>query len=197
MSLLNKRLKKTIKLLQLTREEFAVLCGVSRSQLYRYLSGEQQPGVSFLQNLQNKFQNVDINWLLTGIEQPSDTEFWLALDTNESPNPDLWVSLQAQGLKFETRISAMFVFEAMKETKHVLEDIERENLANFIAKHEVTKLYKSVIEHVLLLKKIRVEKEKIDSMKRAVEDVKFKELNKKLAKERLESKQGPKKKNNE
>lgn len=183
--------------MQLTREEFAVLCGVSRSQLYRYLSGEQQPGVSFLQNLQNKFQNVDINWLLTGIEQPSDTEFWLALDTNESPNPDLWVSLQAQGLKFETRISAMFVFEAMKETKHVLEDIERENLANFIAKHEVTKLYKSVIEHVLLLKKIRVEKEKIDSMKRAVEDVKFKELNKKLAKERLESKQGPKKKNNE
>lgn len=189
MSSLGERLKKTIKTLQLTREEFAALCDVSRSQLYRYLNGEQEPGMAFLKNLQLRFQNIDVNWLLTGIESESDSETLASCNDNGFPDSDIWTFFQNKGLSFETCIAEMLIFKAMSDADHILEDIERENLSKFIAKKKVVKLLESVVDQVLLFKDISAGREsnKAEYLKRIVREEKIREINKELAQKKLKS----------
>ncbi|MGD9824995.1 helix-turn-helix domain-containing protein [Desulfobacter sp.] len=190
MSSLGERLKKTIKTLQLTREEFAVLCDVSRSQLYRYLNGEQEPGMAFLKNLQLRFPKIDVNWLLTGIESESDSEALANWNEKGFPDSEIWTFFQNKGLSFEACIAEMLIFKAMSDADHILEDIERENLSAFIANKKVGKILESVVDQVLLFKEISAEREsnKVDYLKQIVREEKINEINKKLAQEKLKSK---------
>ncbi len=64
------RLKKIIKETGLIRDEFADSAGVSQSQLYRYLNGEQEPSTSFYRNIKKHFPWINIDWLITGIGEP-------------------------------------------------------------------------------------------------------------------------------
>jgi transcriptional regulator with XRE-family HTH domain len=60
------RLRITIEKSGLSRDEFAALTGVSRSQIFNYLKGSSEPSLSFFQNLEEHFPEVDVHWLITG-----------------------------------------------------------------------------------------------------------------------------------
>jgi transcriptional regulator with XRE-family HTH domain len=60
------RLKKVIKKSALKREDFAQYAEISRSQLFRYLKGEQDPGTVFYQSLKTNFPWINLDWLITG-----------------------------------------------------------------------------------------------------------------------------------
>jgi transcriptional regulator with XRE-family HTH domain len=63
------RLKYTIKSSGLRREDFAKKCGVSRSQLFRYLNGDQEPGTGFYREMKTNIPGVNLDWLISGIEE--------------------------------------------------------------------------------------------------------------------------------
>ena len=60
------RLEYIIKKSKLKRNEFAEKCGISRTQLFRYLKSQQEPGTLFYRNLKINFPWVNIGWLITG-----------------------------------------------------------------------------------------------------------------------------------
>ena len=64
------RLRVTIEHSGLKREEFAEKAGIGRTQIFRYLKGEQEPTLSFFQRLKIEFPWVDLVWLMTGEETP-------------------------------------------------------------------------------------------------------------------------------
>jgi transcriptional regulator with XRE-family HTH domain len=66
MSEFKDRLRSVIKAAELTQEEFAKKCQVSRTQVFRYLSGEQRPGQKFIERLKHQLPHIDIAWLMTG-----------------------------------------------------------------------------------------------------------------------------------
>ena len=61
------RLKLVIKRSGLKREEFAEKAGKSRTQIFKYLGGEQLPTADFFQAVKAAFPWVNIEWLITGI----------------------------------------------------------------------------------------------------------------------------------
>lgn len=63
----SERLKVLIKRTGLKREEFAEKAGKSRTQIFKYLGGEQHPTVDFFQAIKLEFPWVNIEWLITGI----------------------------------------------------------------------------------------------------------------------------------
>jgi len=60
------RLKKIIDYYQLTASLFADKIGVQRSSISHILSGRNKPSLDFILKVTNKFQEVDIYWLLNG-----------------------------------------------------------------------------------------------------------------------------------
>jgi hypothetical protein len=60
------RLKAVIKRSGLKREEFAEAAGKSRTQIFKYLGGEQNPTADFFQAVKRAFPWVNIEWLITG-----------------------------------------------------------------------------------------------------------------------------------
>lgn len=61
------RLEHIINKSGLKKNEFAIQCGVSRTQLFRYLKSQQEPGTIFYRNLKINFPWVDLGWLISGI----------------------------------------------------------------------------------------------------------------------------------
>ena len=64
------RLKTIIKLSGLSRDDFAKKGGISRSQLFRYLNGEQEPSTSFYRNIKAHHSWINTNWLISGEGEP-------------------------------------------------------------------------------------------------------------------------------
>jgi len=62
----SERLRQTIEKTGVSRDEFAALTGVSRSQIFNYLKGESEPSLAFFQRLKESFPWADIQWLATG-----------------------------------------------------------------------------------------------------------------------------------
>lgn len=67
----------------LKKEDFASRCGISRSQIYKLLSGEQEPGNKFYQQFKAAFPIYDIGWLITGSGE------MLCHKPDKSPNGDV------------------------------------------------------------------------------------------------------------
>lgn len=63
----SERLKIVIKRSRLKREEFAEKAGKSRTQIFKYLGGEQHPTADFFQAVKVAFPWVNIEWLITGV----------------------------------------------------------------------------------------------------------------------------------
>lgn len=61
------RLKAVIKKTGLKREEFAERVGKSRTQIFKYLGGEQNPTSDFFLGVKQAFPWVNIEWLITGV----------------------------------------------------------------------------------------------------------------------------------
>lgn len=172
MSSLHCRLKDMINDLGLTRDEFAALCEISKSQLYRYLNGEQKPGASFLQNLQSKFPDVDMNWLMTGVKFDIEAV----------------ASMVEQGLSFEEHIAELIVWETMQRSNHYLDDAERNNLVEFIANNKIGDLLESVTKHVLLFKKVRADanENRQAELKKNLLKLEVDRINKQIAQKKIE-----------
>jgi len=64
------RLKEIITKSGLKRDDFAKCGGISRTQLFRYLSGEQEPSTSFYRNIKKTLPFINIDWLITGSGEP-------------------------------------------------------------------------------------------------------------------------------
>ena len=64
------RLKEIIKISGLKRDGFAKNGGISRTQLFRYLNGEQEPSTAFYRNIKSHHSWININWLISGEGKP-------------------------------------------------------------------------------------------------------------------------------
>ena len=62
----SERLRRLIKNTGLKREEFAEKTGKSRTQIFKYLGGEQSPTADFFQAIKKEFPWINIEWLITG-----------------------------------------------------------------------------------------------------------------------------------
>ncbi len=60
------RLKKVMKVHQLTASNFADDIGVQRSSISHILSGRNKPSLDFVLKITNTFTDVDMYWLLNG-----------------------------------------------------------------------------------------------------------------------------------
>ena len=76
---------------KMTKADFAELCEVSKSQLFNYLSGKQEPTLKFFVSLKKRFQEADLNWLISEDEPISSEKSILkAIDANRgTENPDI------------------------------------------------------------------------------------------------------------
>jgi transcriptional regulator with XRE-family HTH domain len=61
------RLKACIKTTGLNAEEFGKKVGSSKAQMYRYLSQENEPTMSFFQRVKDEFPWINVEWLATGL----------------------------------------------------------------------------------------------------------------------------------
>jgi transcriptional regulator with XRE-family HTH domain len=61
------RLKGCIKKTGMNVEDFGKAVGVSKAQMYRYLSGENDASTAFFQAAKEVFPRMNIEWLITGI----------------------------------------------------------------------------------------------------------------------------------
>lgn len=64
------RLKIIIDLKEMQPSHFADEIGIQRSGLSHIIAGRNKPSVDFLEKLVRKFDDININWLLTGIGEP-------------------------------------------------------------------------------------------------------------------------------
>ncbi len=64
------RLKILIDMKGLQPSRFADEIGVQRSGLSHIITGRNKPSVDFLQKLIQKYADINVNWLLTGIGEP-------------------------------------------------------------------------------------------------------------------------------
>ncbi|MCS6796705.1 MAG: helix-turn-helix domain-containing protein [Raineya sp.] len=64
------RLRIIIDLKELQPSHFADEIGIQRSGLSHIIAGRNKPSVDFLQKLVQKFEDINVNWLLTGIGEP-------------------------------------------------------------------------------------------------------------------------------
>ena len=62
------RIKKIIENNELNAASFAEKIGVQRSGISHILSGRNKPSLEFLSKIQHKFEEVEYDWLLLGIE---------------------------------------------------------------------------------------------------------------------------------
>jgi transcriptional regulator with XRE-family HTH domain len=62
------RIKKVIENNELNAASFAEKIGVQRSGISHILSGRNKPSLEFLSKIQHKFEEVEYDWLLLGIE---------------------------------------------------------------------------------------------------------------------------------
>ena len=66
------RLNKIINESGDEKKVFAEKCGKGESQLYNYLKGSQAPGFDFFNKLKKHYPQVDLEWLISGVENPSE-----------------------------------------------------------------------------------------------------------------------------
>ena len=69
-----KRLEAFIKSKQLTKSSFATKIGVQRSSLAHFFSGRNKPSLDFYIKIKNKYPEVDLNWIISGIKSKNITK---------------------------------------------------------------------------------------------------------------------------
>ena len=69
-----KRLEAFIKSKQLTKSSFAAKIGVQRSSLAHFFSGRNKPSLDFYIKIKNKYPEVDLNWIISGIKSKNITK---------------------------------------------------------------------------------------------------------------------------
>jgi transcriptional regulator with XRE-family HTH domain len=115
------RLKKIIQELGLKNDEFAEKCGISKPQIYKYLSGVQEPGTKFYRNLKINYPSVDIGWLITGIgemiQENKDNypngEF-IGLDLNTKEQTDILKGFEDQEAIIEMNKNLLYLEKRSK-----------------------------------------------------------------------------------
>ena len=68
------RLKQWIENKSLTAIEFSEEVGIQRSSLSHLFSGRNKPSVDVLIKIKNTYPEIDLEWLITGIEAINKTE---------------------------------------------------------------------------------------------------------------------------
>ncbi|HAN77170.1 MAG TPA: XRE family transcriptional regulator, partial [Bacteroidales bacterium] len=72
---LRKRIEAVIKNEQLTAAKFAEILGVQRSSISHILSGRNNPSLDFIVRMTEKFEYLNLEWLIFGIgEMVKETE---------------------------------------------------------------------------------------------------------------------------
>lgn len=181
------RLNETIKNLGLTREEFAALCGVSRAQLYRYLSDEQMISSNLIINMQRIFKDdVDMFWIETGTLHKSYADSLIGSDDDDEIGEMSWESIARKNKDFEEKVSILIALKAMKEIGYVLTDAELTSLNNSVLKKDVERLLETTRSYVSMFKNLSIAKEKenneLEKKKKRLEGYKT------LAKKKLQEK---------
>ena len=69
-----KRLESFIKSKQLTKSSFATKIGVQRSSLAHFFSGRNKPSLDFYIKIKNKYPEVDLNWIISGVNSKNVTK---------------------------------------------------------------------------------------------------------------------------
>ena len=69
-----KRLESFIKSKQLTKSSFATKIGVQRSSLAHFFSGRNKPSLDFYIKIKNKYPEVDLNWIISGVKSKNVTK---------------------------------------------------------------------------------------------------------------------------
>ena len=62
------RLKKILNYHQLTASLFADKIGVQRSSISHILSGRNKPSLDFYIKIKEKYPEVDLNWIISGVK---------------------------------------------------------------------------------------------------------------------------------
>lgn len=67
---LSERLQIIIDLKELQPSKFADEIGVQRSSMSHIIAGRNKPSLDFLQKIVQRFPEININWILSGIGEP-------------------------------------------------------------------------------------------------------------------------------
>ena len=63
-----RKFSSLIKSKKLTKSSFANEVGVQRSSLAHFFSGRNKPSLEFFLKIKNKYPEIDLNWIISGIK---------------------------------------------------------------------------------------------------------------------------------
>lgn len=129
------RLKSVINYTGLQNADFANKCGISKSQIQKYLNGSQEPKMIFFGNLKKHFPQINIDWLIVGegemiVESQSD------INTTGNSSTDI---VEIEHTKLVKRFKNKELAKKINEQLIELEEID-ERLLQSVATHVSTKL---------------------------------------------------------
>ena len=85
---LSERLQIIIDLKELQPSKFADEIGVQRSSMSHIIAGRNKPSLDFLQKVVQRFPEVNINWILSGIGEP------MFVEKKEKDDSDIEISTE-------------------------------------------------------------------------------------------------------
>lgn len=94
---LSERLQIIIDLKELQPSKFADEINVQRSSMSHIIAGRNKPSLDFLQKVVQRFPDVNINWILTGIGEP------IFPEKKEKPDNDIELSMKFEKEKTQTQ----------------------------------------------------------------------------------------------
>jgi transcriptional regulator with XRE-family HTH domain len=85
---LSERLQIIIDLKEIQPSKFADEIGVQRSSMSHIIAGRNKPSLDFLQKVVQRYPEININWLLSGIGEP------IFAEKKEKPDTDIEISTE-------------------------------------------------------------------------------------------------------
>jgi transcriptional regulator with XRE-family HTH domain len=90
---LSERLQIIIDLKEIQPSKFADEIGVQRSSMSHIIAGRNKPSLDFLQKVVQRYPEININWLLSGIGEP------IFAEKKEKPDTDIEISTEFEKKK--------------------------------------------------------------------------------------------------
>jgi transcriptional regulator with XRE-family HTH domain len=94
---LSERLQIIIDLKELQPSKFADEISVQRSSMSHIIAGRNKPSLDFLQKVVQRFPDVNINWILSGVGEPIFSE------KKEKPKNDIEISTEFEKEKDKSK----------------------------------------------------------------------------------------------
>ena len=94
---LSERLQIIIDLKELQPSKFADEISVQRSSMSHIIAGRNKPSLDFLQKVVQRFPDVNINWILSGVGEP------IFAEKKEKPENDVEISTEFEKEKDKSK----------------------------------------------------------------------------------------------